>query len=111
MYVWVGESIPPLREQRGPWAPSCDAEMATAQAEAMQTAGDSSWVPLDPSARLANDCSWLGSWLQRESVFKSRKKKHSLFPAWKASSTVLDTGPVIFRRGKRSQFEIFVPKL
>lgn len=76
----------------------------------METAGDP-WVPLDPSARLATDCSWLGSWPQRESVFKSRKKKHSLFPAWKASSTVLNTGPVTFRRRKRSQFEILVPML
>lgn len=75
----------------GPRAHS-DAEVADAQAEDMQTAEASSWVPLDPSARLATDCSWLGSWLRRESVFRSRKKKHSLFPVWKASSTVLDTG-------------------
>lgn len=36
----------------------------------------------------------------RESVLKSRKKQHSLFPAWKASSAVLDAGPTMFRRGR-----------
>jgi hypothetical protein len=39
------------------------------------------------------------------------KRNSSLFPAWKASSTVLDTGPVIFRKGKRSQLESLVPML
>lgn len=75
--------------------------MANAQVEEIRTAEESPWVPLDPSARLAANSSWQGSWLQNlETVWKGWRKKRSLFPAWKASSAVLDAAPAMFRRGK-----------
>lgn len=100
----MGEGLlVPLRRQRGLfWSRICDVEVANAQVEEIRTAEESPWVPLDPSARLAADSSWQGSWLQSlETVWKGWRKKRSLFPAWKAGYTVLDAGPTMFRRRKR----------